>query len=178
MSSHLQYVYVNEEVSCIGCSLPGGVPAYSWTVNNSSAIGQAGAYILFNGSLLIQDPLALLLGATGVLTVQCYDQKQLLSYVAYVALSGEYIMCPFCMCGLRCVFTFHDCIHPDVMACVILEECKLIRYIFFACYSVEQNLLWLLPAPKTSSQQQTLSCRPCVWRGGNPFPQSRGHPPM
>ncbi|KAL5494171.1 hypothetical protein EMCRGX_G015449 [Ephydatia muelleri] len=66
-----------------------GVPTwYTWTINNSSAIGQAGAYILFNGStLLIQDPLVLLTGATNVLQVQCYDQTQLISYQAYVALS-------------------------------------------------------------------------------------------
>ena len=95
VASNLQYVYINQEPSCILCTLPGGVPTwYTWTINNSSAIGQAGAYILFNGStLLIQDPLVLLTGATNVLQVQCYDQTQLISYQAYVALSGEQMMC-------------------------------------------------------------------------------------
>ena len=92
VTSNLQYVYINREPSCIRCTLPGGVPTwYTWTINNSSATEHPGTHILFNGSttLLIQDPLVLLNGATDVLQVQCYDQTQLISYLVYMTLSGK-----------------------------------------------------------------------------------------
>ena len=117
VSSNLQYVYVNQEASCIACSLPGGVTPYSWTINNSSAVGQTGAHLLFNGSLLIQDPLSLLVDPRGVLTVQCYDQTQLVSYMAYVTLGGEY----FCVCMCICLSVL--CVGVCVCVCAYVCMC-------------------------------------------------------
>ena len=90
ITSNLQSFFTLEEVVCFTCSLPGGVPVRSWTINGTSAVGLPGVTVLYNGTLLVADPLGLLLSPTNSLPIQCFDQTLSVTYAAYMKFNGEY----------------------------------------------------------------------------------------
>ena len=89
ITSNLQSFFTLEEVVCFTCSLPGGVPVRSWTINGTSAVGLPGVTVLYNGTLLVADPLGLLLSPTNSLPIQCFDQTQSITYTTYISITGK-----------------------------------------------------------------------------------------
>ena len=89
ITSDLQSIFTAQEVICLTCSLPGGLLVRSWTINGTSAIGLPGVTALYNGALLIEDPLALLLGPTNSLSIQCFDETKTITYATYLGFGGK-----------------------------------------------------------------------------------------